>query len=338
MKSDIPEIMLAVLLSEIDGQLTARNVPIPHPGPGEVLVKMAASPINPSDLARMNNVTDPSERLWFVPGLEGSGTVIAHGSGLLPRLWQGRRVAVTSVHNSSGTWAEYLVTPASRCVPIPADISDEQAAMLVVNPMTALAFFDMARKYGHKAIINTAAASSLGRIVDLLGKIHNVPVIHIIRNEKQKKSLIELGAGYVLDSSEKGFSGDLHDLSHQLSATLAFDAVGGQLTRQILLAVPAGSSIVIYGNLSGEQPEIDHRSLVTDKKKVSGFFLGNHLKDAGTVKTIRDLLSARQLLKSEMKIQVQARFPLEKAQLALETYLGNMTAGKVLLIPDHDRL
>jgi len=332
-KPDLPEVMLAVLLGEIDGELTARHIPVPRPGPGDVLVKMAASPINPSDMARIRNVTDPSERLWFVPGIEGSGTVVAHGSGLLSKLWQDRRVACTSIHNTSGTWAEYLVTPATRCIPIPDSVTDEQGAMLVVNPMTALAFFEIAEKGGHKAIINTAAASAVGRMVSFLGKKYKVPVIHVVRNEKQKNSLDDLGNDFVLDSSRDEFSDNLKTLSHRLRATLVFDAVGGSLTRRLMLAIPEGSSIIIYGNLSGEQPEIDHRSLVSDNKKVRGFFLGNYLKQTGTLHSIRNLLKVRKLLGSELTITVRDRFPLEKAQQAMDTYLGNMTAGKVLLIP-----
>ena len=333
MKADIPEIMMAVLLSEIDGQLTARHVPLPKPGPGEVLVKIAASPINPSDLSRIKNVTEPSDRLWFVPGIEGSGTVVDHGTGLLPRLWQGKRVACISVHHNSGTWAEYMVTPASRCIPIPDEISDEQGAMLVVNPMTAVAFFDIARRNGHKAIVNTAAASSLGRIIGLLGVRYKIPVIHIVRNEKQKRLLVDQGARYVLDSSERRFQEDLHSLAHKLNTTLVFDAVGGKLTRQILIAVPSGSTVIIYGNLSGKQPEIDHRSMVNDNKRISGFYLGNHLSQASPVNSIRTAIRVRQLLRSDLTIQVQGRFSLEKAQLAMDTYLSNMTAGKVLLVP-----
>jgi NADPH:quinone reductase len=329
----LPEIMLAVLLREDDGRLSARHVPLPKPGEGEVLIKMASAPINPSDLARIKSVTEHADRLTFIPGIEGSGRVVAHGSGLLPKLWQGKRVACTSFSNKSGTWAEYMVTPASRCVPLPEDVSDEQGSMLLVNPMTAVAFFDMARREGHRAIINTAAASSLGRMVELLGKKHRISVIHIVRNLKQKTTLINLGAQHVLNSAEKSFSNDLSSLAGSLNATLVFDAVGGNLTRQLLLAVPPGSSIVIYGNLSGEQPEIDHRSLVADGKTISGFFLGNSLKKTGSVATIRNILRVRNMLKNELTIPVQGRFPLEEAQEALDSYLGNMSAGKVLLIP-----
>jgi NADPH:quinone reductase-like Zn-dependent oxidoreductase len=333
MKLILPEVMLAVLLREDDGCLSARHVPLPKPGAGEVLIKMACAPINPSDLARIKSVTEHADRLTFIPGIEGSGRVVAHGSGLLPRLWQGRRVACTSFSYKSGTWAEYLVTPASRCVPLPDSVTDEQGSMLLVNPMTAVSFFDMARRGGHKAIINTAAASSLGHMVELLSKKNRIPVIHIVRNLKQKTSLVNLGVKHVLNSSEKNFSKDLHALARTLNATLVLDAVGGKLTRHLMLAAPAGSSIVIYGNLSGEQPEIDHRSLVTENKKVSGFFLVNSLKESGPVAALRNIFQARELLRSELTIPVQGTFPLEEAQSALDSYLENMSAGKVLLIP-----
>ena len=333
MKPVLPEIMLAVLLREDDGCLSARHVPLPRPKAGEVLIKMAYAPINPSDLARIKRVTEHADRLTFIPGIEGSGRVVAHGSGLLPRLWQGKRVACNSFSDKSGTWAEYMVTPASRCVPLPEEVSDEQGSMLLVNPMTAVAFFDIARRENHKAIINTAAASSLGRMVELLGKKNRIPVIHIVRNLKQKTALINLGFEHVLNSAEKGFSQELQALAHSLNATVVFDAVGGKLTRQLMLAVPPGSSVVIYGNLSGEQPEIDHRSLVTDNKKVSGFYLANSLKDTGPVATIRSILRVRNLLKNDLTIPVQGIFPLEQAQEAMDSYLGNMSAGKVLLMP-----
>jgi NADPH:quinone reductase-like Zn-dependent oxidoreductase len=335
MKPVLPEIMLAVLLREDDGCLSARHVPLPRPKAGEVLVKMGYAPINPSDLARIKRVTEHSDRLTFIPGIEGSGRVVAHGDGLLPRLWQDKRVACNSASDKSGTWAEYMVTPASRCVPLPEEVSDEQGSMLLVNPMTAVAFFDIARRENHRAIINTAAASSLGKMVELLGKKNRIPVIHIVRNLKQKTALVNQGFENVLNSAEKNFSRDLQALAHSLDATVVFDAVGGRLTRQLMLAVPPGSSIVIYGNLSGEQPEIDHRSLVTDNKKVSGFYLASSLKDAGPVATIRNILRVRNLLKNDLKIPVRGIFPLEDAQEALDSYLGNMSAGKVLLMPNN---
>ncbi len=333
MKENLPEVMLAVLLREDDGQLSARHVPIPKPRDGEVLIKIAAAPINPSDLAQIKTVTEHNERLTFIPGIEGSGRVVAAGKGLIPRLLLGRRVACSSNSHKSGTWAEYMVTPAMRCVPLPEELSDEQGSMLLVNPMTAMAFFEIARREKHKAIVNTAAASSLGRMIDLLGKKERIPVINIVRNEKQKNLLVNRGSQHILDSSDSQFQRKLHALSHTLHATLVLDAIGGSMTRHVMLAAPSGSSILIYGNLSGEHPEIDHKSLVRDNKNVTGFFLANYLKEHGTLATLRNIYRVRQFLMHDIAIPVQETFPLDQARQALEKYLSNMTNGKILLVP-----
>jgi NADPH:quinone reductase-like Zn-dependent oxidoreductase len=189
MKNCFPEKMQAVFLTEEGNQLITRFVPVPKPGPGEVLVKIAAAPINPSDLARIRNIADPAERTTFIPGIEGSGTVVESGPGLIPRLWKGRRVACTTSHGHGGTWAEFMLTRAMSCIPLPDAMTFEQGSMLLVNPLTAVAFFNMIKAGGHKAIINTAAASSLGRMIDILGKKSHIRVIHVIRNEKQKTFL-----------------------------------------------------------------------------------------------------------------------------------------------------
>jgi len=333
MKPEIPGMMQAVSLAKEGDGLSVRQVSIPRPGPGEVLVKISAAPINPSDLAQIKRLTDPRERLSFIPGIEGCGRVVASGSGILPRLWLGKRVACSSAGTDSGTWAEYTVTPASHCVPLPEGISNEQGAMLLINPMTALAFLDMARQGGHKAIINTAAASALGRFIRLLGRKYNIPVIHIVRNDVQREDLLEQGSQYVLKGTGSNFVDELRAQAEKLCATLAFDAVGGSLTRLIMLAIPPGSTVVLYGNLSGEQPEVDYRSMVSRNIKVSGFFLGTWLKENSRLTTVRNILRARKILNSGMTVPVNSRFPLDKAGQAVETYLAGMTAGKVLLIP-----
>jgi NADPH:quinone reductase len=331
MKREIPATMQAVGLDG-EGHLVCRNVPVPKPEKGEVLVKMEASPVNPSDLARIKNAAMEEDPMNFIAGIEGSGTIVNNGKGWLPRWFLGRRVACSFAHSYSGTWAEYMVTGATRCIPLPADINNEQGSMLLVNPMTVVAFIDIARRNRHKAMINTAAASSLGRMLELMARQAGISLINIVRNEKQKRQLLSKNSRYVLDSSEAGFPEKLYALSRELDATLVLDAVGGNLTRQIMLAMPPGSFFIIYGNLSGEQPEIDHRSLVGENMKVSGFFLGNWLKEANPLTLIKSIRKARILLKNQVTIPIAGRFPLSEVQSAVDTYLGNMTAGKILLI------
>ncbi len=173
-----------------------------RPASGEVLIRVAASPINPSDL-RFLSGSPAGSTGPVVPGLEGSGTVVSAGAGLIPRLLAGRRVAFASAQGVA--WAEYAVAPATRCIPLKEHVSLEQGATLIVNPLTALAFFDIARRGGHTAIVNTAAASALGRMVIRLGRRAGVKVINIVRRREQVELLRELGADVVLDNSDAAF-------------------------------------------------------------------------------------------------------------------------------------
>ena len=325
--------MQAVQLERPGGSLIVRTVDIPQVRDGEVLIKMAASPVNPSDLQRIKSVSDENELRTYIPGIEGSGKVIAAGKGFLPHLWLGKRVACSAVHPESGTWAEYMVTSASFCFPLPKSISDEQGSMLLVNPMTALAFFDIISKEKHNAIINSAAAGALGRMIRYIAIKKKILVINVVRNENQVKILHDEGEKYILNSSENDFQNKLHQLSLQINATLALDPVAGSYTGQLLNAIPYGGTVIVYGNLSADTEGPSLRPLVLDNKKLHGFYLGNWMKDNGQIKTMRNLAGVRSLLKNELKITVNQRFPLNLAQFALDTYLNNMTAGKVLLVP-----
>jgi NADPH2:quinone reductase len=157
----IPEKMWALRQYEAGGTLKYEETRIPQPGPGEVVVKMDASPVNPSDLALLTG--GYLERSYpFTPGLEGSGTVVAAGSGVFPRLTLGKKVACSPQNGGDGTWAAYMKTDAMKTAPLPAGISQEQGAMMLVNPMTVMAFVQLAREGKHRAMVNNAAASSLG--------------------------------------------------------------------------------------------------------------------------------------------------------------------------------
>jgi NADPH:quinone reductase-like Zn-dependent oxidoreductase len=330
---NIPELMQAVHLEKPGGPLVVRDVVVPHPKKGEVLVKISASPVNPSDLARIKNISNEQNLETIIPGIEGSGTVVAAGKGLLPRLLLGKRVACSAIYPVSGTWAAYTVTSALYCFPIPKSISFEQGSMLLVNPMTAVAFFDTIRHDRHKAIINSAAAGALGGMIRYLGKKYKVPVINVVKNDQQALMLKEEGAEYVLKMNDKGFYDQLCNLAHELKATLALDPISGSHTQQLLDAIPYGGTVIVYGNLSGGEDGTILRPLISDNKKIHGFYLVNWLKDSGLIKTIRNIIRVRKLLKNEFKISIQSKFSLDQAQLAVDTYLNNMSGGKVLLEP-----
>ena len=334
-KRVFPETMKAVFLEKQVGPLVVKEVKIPNPGPNEVLIKMSAAPVNPSDLARIRNAHLEYDLATFIPGLEGSGIVVAAGKGILPHFWLGKRVACSAEYHTSGTWAEYMVTMAGKCFPLGSKVSDEQGSMSLVNPLTAIAFFEIIKQNKHRAIINNAAASALGRMVELLCKKSRIPVINIVRNQAQLMMLRQLGSKYVLDSSDPSFIKDLGTVSHNLSATLLFDSVCSRQLELMCDALPPGSTIIIYGNLSGEeQIMVKPRTIIANNLKISGFYLGTRAKENGLFRNLMNLRKVRALMSRDLKISIQGRFPISQVQEAVDTYLGNMSAGKVLLLMD----
>jgi NADPH:quinone reductase len=325
--------MKAAFIGTDEGKLLIKEVPVPHPGNGEVLVRILAAPVNPSDIARIKRFPDTKEKAVFNPGFEGSGLVVATGKGI-SRFFTGRMVACSSHYNTSGTWAEYMVTKATLCFPIGNKISPEQGAMALVNPLTAIGFFDIIRNEHHKALINNAAASSLGRMIELIGQTRGIPVINMVRNNDQVQMLTQAGSKHVLDSSDPGFISKLAAKAEELKATILFDSVCSPILGNIIESLPKGSSVVIYGNLSGEENiYVNPRSLIDNNIKISGFYLGDVAKANGMIRNITNLLKVRKMLSSNLTIRIQDRFPLEKINEAIEKYTSNMSLGKVLICP-----
>jgi NADPH:quinone reductase len=325
----IPERMQAVQCEQAGRPLVARAVPTPRPANGEVLIRMAAAPINPSDLGFLNGLPTGSFPATGL-GHEASGTVVAAGGGMLGRLLVGRRVAY--VLAQGGTWAEYAVAPSARCIPLMKYVSFEQGAMLIVNPLTAVAFFEFVKRGRHTAVVSNAAASALGRMIIRLGHRTGIPVLNIVRREEQVTLLHTLGVEHVLNSRDHGFAAALRALAARFHATLVFDAVGGAGTQTLVEAVPAGSTIIVYAALAGEPSVFDARALAVGDKKIEGFFLANWMACRGKVSMVRDLARVQRLIGTDLQTSVQQRFPLSAAQAAVDAYRSNMTAGKVLMV------
>jgi NADPH:quinone reductase-like Zn-dependent oxidoreductase len=293
---------------------------------------MAASPVNPSDLAFIKGGYGTRNAFPLIPGFEGSGTVVAAGSGILPRFLLGKRVSCATGAGAGGTWAEYVVAFATNCVPLPRHISLEQGAMAIVNPMTALAFFDMAKQDKHAAIVNTAASSALGKMVLRLGLRQRIPVIHIVRRQEQVDLLRSIGAQHVLLSTDSDFLIRFQNLSRELKATLILDAVGGGLSQQLFKAAPFGSTLIAYGFLSGEPSAIDTRFLAMDDKRIAGFFLPNWLRKKHPLALLKEVRKVRTLIGSDLATNIQKRFPLSAVSEAIDTSVKQATSGKVLLV------
>lgn len=326
------ETMKAIRQKKAGGELNLESIPIPLPGPGEVLVKMAAAPINPSDLASISD--GYMKQSWpFTPGLEGSGTIVKAGSGFLPRMRLGKKVACSPPEGGDGTWAEYMLTKVMKTVPLPSGTGMEQGSMMLVNPMTVMAFIKVAKEGKHKALVNNAAASSLGKMMIRMAAENALPLINIVRNEKHVALLKNLGATHVLCSSNTSFLSELRSLSEKLEATLILDAVGGKGSADLLSAAPRGSKLLAYARLSGEFIQADPLDLIRMEKSISGFQLGNWLKTKNITYKLSFLSGVKSQLSAALSSEINQTFSLEEHARAINLYRENMSAGKILLLP-----
>ena len=331
MKNSLPKTIKVIRQYEKGGKLVVEEVEIPKVGKGQVLVKMIASPINPSDLSMLNGTFNTQPDYPFVPGIEGSGVVVAAGKGIIPAMRKGKLVACSPIPNCDGTWAEYMLTDGTRCVPIPKNVSPVQGAMMIVNPMTAMGFIDAVKSGKHKAFMNNAAGSALARMVSGLAKEKGVPLINIVRRKEQADALIAAGEKFVLCSATKDFSQQLQKLSKELNATLFFDAVGGVHTQQLIEAAPFGSNIKLYSNLSGEKFCVNSRTILQNEKVIDGFALGNFTASKSIFQLLKISKQIGKLMPTIFKSNIRKEFEMERINEAIEFYKADMSSGKVLI-------
>ena len=322
-------------LNEALRKIRITQKPTPQPGPGQVLVQIEAAPCNPSDIVFMQGLYGVVKKLPAVPGWEGSGTVVASGGGVIANWLKGKRVACGGQSESDGTWAGYYLADARSCVPLKRNISFEQGASLIINPLTAWALIDEARKSGHRGIVQTAAASQLGRMILRLATDAGLPLINIVRRQEQADMLKSLGAEWVLNSASENFEEQLRQVCQRLHATICFDAVSGEMTGKVLNAMPNRSDMIVYGVLSyAPAGGIDGRELIFGQKRVRSFWLTPWIRNAGIFKIYKAFGHIqKRIADGSFATQVSRKLSLEDVPSGLLEYQRQMTSGKMLIIP-----
>lgn len=305
---------------------------VPEINSSEVLIKVHAASINPADLLFLHGQYGVQRALPSVGGMEGCGTVIATGSSLVARMLKGKRVAFVS--EVYGSWAPYIKASAMTCMVLPDQVSDEQGAVFFVNPASAMAMVKIAKQHKSKAIVQTAGASALGRILVKLGKEHGIPIISVVRKEEQEQLLRELGGQHVVNSSSATFEEILKRKAHELGAAVCFDAVGGDLTGPVLSALPDGSTLFQYGLLGGNKTTINADDLVFRRKRITGFWASDWVKTQSIFELLALQGSMKKSIGSHIQTEISQIFPMCQTALAIQQYTTNMTSGKVLLLPD----
>lgn len=237
------------------------------PGPNDVVVRMEAAPINPSDLGVMFARADMSTvvrdasvaahavratlspeamqsaagrmGLTIPAGNEGGGVVVATGTSDAAKALLGKVVGI----RGGAMYAQYRCIAAQDCLVLPEGTASVDAASCFVNPLTALGMVETMRMEGHTGLVHTAAASNLGQMLQKICSADGIPLVNIVRKPEQADLMRRLGATHVCDTSQPEFITDLTNALVDTSATLGFDATGGgELTSQILAAMEAAAN------------------------------------------------------------------------------------------------
>ena len=342
MADSIPDRMHALVLHEycediaeaIDS-LKVEQRSVPPLKRGQLLVRIEAAPCNPSDLLLLQGKYGSLKTLPTVPGWEGAGTVVASGGGPLAWWLMGKRVACGQQEDRDGTWAQYVVANAAECIPLKRQLCMKQAASLIINPLTAMGLLETARRGGHRAAIQTAGASQLGRMLVAMASESNFPIINVVRREAQVELLQSIGATHVLNSSDDDFVERLGAIAAELQATTAFEAIGGEMTGTLFNVLPEGSTVFVYGALSEAACDnIDPIELIFHGKTVTGFYLGVWLRERGSLDVLRAASRAQKMLiDGRIETKVQRTVSLEEAVDGLRQYVDHMTDGKLLIMP-----
>jgi NADPH:quinone reductase-like Zn-dependent oxidoreductase len=262
MTADLPEKALqlrSLVTSQGTLELSLHDVPVPAPAANDVVVRVEASPINPSDLGLLIATADmatatvagtPERPVVTAPlkdgslgalsarvdqslpvGNEGAGTVVAAGSSPAAQALLGKMVGVAG----GAMYSQFRVVNAAACLVLPDGTPARDGASSFVNPLTALGMVETMRREGHSALVHTAAASNLGQMLVKLCLADGIPLVNIVRKPDQEELLRSLGAVHVCNSGSPSFAADLLEALKATAATLAFDATGGgPLAGQIL--------------------------------------------------------------------------------------------------------
>ena len=252
----------SLVTKEGELKVSLASVPVPSPKPDEVLVRVEATPLNPSDLGLLFGAADmgtarisgagsaavltakiPADRMPSMAGRvgqpmpvgnEGAGTVVAAGESPEARALIGKKVAILS----GAMYAQYRAIKAKQCLVLPEGASAADGASCFVNPLTSQGMVETMRREGHKALVHTAAASNLGQMLNRICVADGVPLVNIVRSQSQADLLKSEGAKHVCTTGAPGYFELLTEALIATGATIAFDATGGgPLAGQILAAM-----------------------------------------------------------------------------------------------------
>ena len=316
--------------------LQIRDVEVPQPKSGELLVRMLLSPVNPSDLMTVRGVYGKLPKLPCTPGYEGVGVVEASGGGLLGKLLVGKRVAL--LNGINGNWQERTTVLAKQAVPLPKSLPAEQGATFFVNPTTAFAMTQrvLAVPAGDW-LLQTAAASELGKMVVRLGRRFGFKTLNVVRRAEQAETLKSLGADAVVvfdpaKQSADELRAEVLRVADERGVRFAIDPIGGATGSAVVKCLAPNGRMLVYGTLSPEPLSFSPRDLMTPGASIAGFWLARWMPQLSLIAKVKLIRTVSGLIQEGvLTSQIGEVFPLDRISDAVRAAETSGRAGKVLL-------
>ncbi|CAI2371956.1 unnamed protein product [Moneuplotes crassus] len=347
---DDTQMHAAYLTDKGKGKLEYGVLERPKPGRGQVLIRVEAAPLNPSDIycmeGRYGEFAD--FKYPFTPGWEGSGTVIESGGGIHAWYLNGKRVAFSKCNEDltggeikvGGCYAQYAITNAYQCVPLDDDVSFSAGASFFVNPMTAVGLEEEVRKDRGTSVILTAGASQLAKMITRLLS-NDVTVISTVRKETQREELhkafpeaLDNGRLIVLNTEDDGFLEEFKNTVKENNCKHLLECIAGSMCGKLLSVMPEKSKVVLYGALSRSNvSEIDPFSIINNQLILKGFLLTHWVESKNLLSLIFIIRKVKGMLQNDLSSEIQKEYDLKDIKDAIAFYEDNMSGGKVILKP-----
>lgn len=321
-------------LTAMDPYVRLGDLPTPEPGEGQVRIKVALASVNPSDEMFIQGLYGQPRIKGNAAGFEGVGEVVASGGGALADGYVGKRVAFVASVGAPGTWSEYSIADAATCIPLIDAVHDEDGAAMIVNPLTALAMFDLVKRDEAKSFIVSAGASQLNKLLIGVAGDEGYRPIAIVRRDSQIEPLKALGAAHVLNSEADDFDGQLAAVLKAERPRVFLDAVANQLSARVFSAMGRHARWVVYGKLDTELPTLlEPGQFIFMMKRIEGFWLVRWMQETSTADKMAAISAAQtRFATGEWKTDVTAVLSLDQAMTDLPAELAKPD-GKVFLKP-----
>ncbi|TPM32991.1 zinc-binding dehydrogenase [Mesorhizobium sp. B2-3-5] len=321
------------VLEAMEPYLQPGSIAVPTPGPSQALIKVSLASINPSDIAFIKGQYGQPRAKGQPAGFEGVGTVVAGGDEPYPKSLVGKRVAFATGLSNWGSWAEYAVAEAAACIPLLDTVRDEDGAAMIVNPLTAIAMFDIVKHEGEKAFVMTAGASQLCKLIIGLAREEGFRPVVTVRRHEQIALLKEIGAAHVLNEKAPDFEAALREVMKAEQPRILLDAVTGPLASAIFNAMPKRARWIIYGRLDPDPTVIrEPGQLIFQHKHIEGFWLSEWMRQSKDRRGPAILEAQKRFSDGRWSTDVTAVVPLAEAMARVPGELAKPN-GKVFIRP-----